>query len=264
MNEVIRQLCARKSVRAYTDRDITAEEKHAILTCAAQAPTAGNQQLYTIIDVTDPALREKLAESCDHQPMIAKAKMVLVFCADCKKWYDAYRSVGCEPRDPGVGDLMLAVGDAMIAAQNAVTAAESLGIGSCYVGDIMENFETQRALLGLPEYVFPAGMVIFGFPTEQQQRRESAFRQDSVDPGSGAFCPAPHAKAAGDRQQHRKQVLLEEVADGERDACGGAKPRRRDLHDQRQREQRDYRAERSERHRQRDIALSKLGEDIAG
>ena len=178
MNEVIRQLCARKSVRAYTDRDITAEEKRAILTCAAQAPTAGNQQLYTIIDVTDPALREKLAESCDHQPMIAKAKMVLVFCADCKKWYDAYRSVGCEPRDPGTGDLMLAVGDAMIAAQNAVTAAESLGIGSCYVGDIMENFETQRALLGLPEYVFPAGMVIFGFPTEQQQRREKPARAD--------------------------------------------------------------------------------------
>ena len=178
MNEVIRQLIARKSVRAYTDRDITDGEKRAILTCAANAPTAGNQQLYTIIDVTDPALREKLAESCDHQPMIAKAKMVLVFCADCKKWYDAYRAVGCEPRDPGVGDLMLAVGDAMIAAQNAVTAAESLGIGSCYVGDVMENFETQRDLLGLPEYVFPAGMVIFGFPTEQQQRREKPARVD--------------------------------------------------------------------------------------
>lgn len=60
--------------------------------------------------------------------------MVLVFCADCKKWYDAYLEAGCEPRKPGVGDLMLSITDTAIAAQNAVVAAESLGIGSCYIG----------------------------------------------------------------------------------------------------------------------------------
>ena len=171
MNEVIRQLNSRKSVRAYTDREIGKEEKDAILMAAAQAPTAGNQQLYTILDITDQALKERLVETCDNQPMIAQAKLVLIFCADCKKWYDAYLAVGCQTRKPGVGDLLLAASDAMIAAQNAVTAAESLGIGSCYIGDIMENCEAQRALLKLPEYVFPVGMVIFGYPTEQQMRR---------------------------------------------------------------------------------------------
>ena len=171
MNEVIRQLNSRNSVRAYTDREIGKEEKDAILMAAAQAPTAGNQQLYTILDITDQALKERLVETCDNQPMIAQAKLVLIFCADCKKWYDAYLAVGCQTRKPGVGDLLLAASDAMIAAQNAVTAAESLGIGSCYIGDIMENCEAQRALLKLPEYVFPVGMVIFGYPTEQQMRR---------------------------------------------------------------------------------------------
>ena len=138
MNEVIRQLYARKSIRVYTEQEISKEDKAAILRAAAEAPTAGNQQLYTILDITDQALKEKLVDTCDHQPMIAQAKMVLIFCADCKKWYDAYLAVGCETRKPGVGDLLLATGDAMIAAQNAVTAAESLGIGSCYIGDIME------------------------------------------------------------------------------------------------------------------------------
>ena len=171
MNEVIRQLYDRKSVRAYTDREISREEKDAILRAAAEAPTAGNQQLYTILDITDQTIKEKLAETCDHQPMIAQAKMVLIFCADCKKWYDAYLAVGCQTRKPGVGDLLLAAGDAIIAAQNAVTAAESLGIGSCYIGDIMENCEMQRELLALPAYVVPVGMVIFGYPTDQQKRR---------------------------------------------------------------------------------------------
>ena len=171
MNQVIRQLKERKSVRVFEDRPISAEEVSAILEAAVNAPTAGNQQLYTIIHVTDPGLKEQLAESCDHQPFIAKAPLVLVFCADCRKWYQAFREYGCEPRKPGVGDLLLAVSDTNIAAQNAVVAAQSLGIGSCYIGDIMENAEQQRRLLSLPAYVFPAAMLVFGYPTVQQLER---------------------------------------------------------------------------------------------
>jgi len=171
MNETLRQLARRKSVRAYADDPITPEEKRLILEAACQAPTAGNQQLYTIIDITDQALKDALAVTCDDQPFIARAPLVLVFCADCKKWYDAYRDAGCEARSPGVGDLMLAVSDAVIAAQNAVAAAESLGIGSCYVGDIMERCRDQRRLLNLPDYVFPAAMLVFGRPTQQQLDR---------------------------------------------------------------------------------------------
>jgi nitroreductase len=113
MNEIIKQLHERKSVRVFTDQEISKEAKLSILTAATQAPTAGNQQLYTILDITDPHLKMRLSETCDNQPFIAEAKMVLVFCADCQKWYDAFLTSGCDPRKPGVGDLMLAVSDAM-------------------------------------------------------------------------------------------------------------------------------------------------------
>ena len=171
MNQTIRELMARKSVRAFEDREIGAAEREAILLAAVNAPTAGNQQLYTIIDVTNPALKARLAESCDHQPFIAEAKLVLIFCADCRKWYQAFSDAGCQPRQPGAGDLLLAVSDANIAAQNAVVAAESLGIGSCYIGDIMENCEIHREMLHLPRWVMPCCMLVFGYPTEQQKQR---------------------------------------------------------------------------------------------
>ena len=176
MNEVLRQLHARKSVRAFLDKPVPPEVKRAVLEAACAAPTAGNQQLYTILDVTDQAVKDTLAETCDHQPFIAKAPMVLIFCADCRKWYDAYAAAGCAPRAPGPGDLWLALSDANIAAQNAVTAAWSLGLGSCYIGDILENAETHRTLLGLPEYVVPAAMLVFGYPTAQQLEREKPAR----------------------------------------------------------------------------------------
>lgn len=178
MNQTIHELMARKSVRVYEDREIPADAKETILLAAVNAPTAGNQQLYTIIDVTDPAIKERLVDTCDHQPFIAQGRMVLIFCADCRKWYDAFLAAGCHPRRPGVGDLLLAISDATIAAQNAVVAAESLGIGSCYIGDIMENYEAQRELLQLPEYVFPCCMLVFGYPTRQQQERPKPARAD--------------------------------------------------------------------------------------
>lgn len=178
MNKIIESLYERKSIRVYEDRPIPEKMKQEILNAAMQAPTAGCQQLYTILDITDQEIKEALVDTCDHQPFIAKAPMVLVFCADCKKWYDAYLEAGCEPRAPGVGDLMLAVTDAVISAQNAVVAAQSLGIGSCYIGDIMENCEEQRRLLHLPEYVFPAAMLVFGWPTEHQKNRKKPQRFD--------------------------------------------------------------------------------------
>ncbi len=170
-NVMIKQLLERKSVRVFEDREIDEEIVQDILSAAVNAPTAGNQQLYSILRITDPELKKALSESCDHQPFIAEGKLVLVFCADCLKWYRAFQAAGAEPRLPGEGDLLLAVSDANIAAQNAVTAAWSYGIGSCYIGDIMENVEIQRKLLNLPEYVFPAAMLVFGYPTEQQMNR---------------------------------------------------------------------------------------------
>ena len=134
MNETLRQLRARKSVRVFEDRRIPPEHKAAILEAAAMAPTAGCQQMYTILDITDSELKRKLSESCDHQPFITRAELVLVFLADCRKWYAGFTDAGCAPRKPGPGDLLLACADAVIAAQNAVVAAESLGIGSCYIG----------------------------------------------------------------------------------------------------------------------------------
>lgn len=172
MNQTLIDIYERKSVRVFEDRPIGTEEKRRILEAVIQAPTAGNQGMFAIIDVTDPELKAKLAETCDHQKFIATAPMVLAFCADYQRWYDAYLAHGeTDVRKPAEGDMMLAFEDTLIAAQNAVVAAQSMGIGSCYIGDFLENYEIQKELLNLPKYVVPAVVIVFGYPTEQQKER---------------------------------------------------------------------------------------------
>ncbi|MEW8978072.1 MAG: nitroreductase family protein [Symbiobacterium sp.] len=171
MNEILQSLHSRKSVRVYEERPVEPEKKRAILEAALQAPTAGNMTLYSVIDVTDPQLKETLAITCDHQPFIAQAPLVLIFCADYSRWFQVFQATNPETRRPSYGDFLLACCDALIAAQNAVVAAEALGLGSCYIGDILERYEEHKALLGLPKYVAPVTMLCVGYPTEQQRRR---------------------------------------------------------------------------------------------
>lgn len=187
MNQVIDVLMKRKSIRAYEDRQISAEARAEILKATLRAPTAGNMMLYSILDITDQAIKDKLAATCDDQPFIARAPMVWIFLADYQRWFDYFLSSGVEEicaqrkmpvQKPEEGDLFLACCDALIAAQNAVVAAESLGIGSCYIGDIMEQYETHQEILNLPPYVFPITMLVFGYPTQQQKDREQTSRFD--------------------------------------------------------------------------------------
>lgn len=169
-------LFERKSVRAFEDRPISEEFRELISDAALQAPTAGNQTLYTILDIRDQMTKEQLAVLCDNQPFIATAPMVYIFLADCRRWLSIYRAAGIVPRAPGVGDMMIALADGLIAAQNTVTAAWALGVGSCYIGDILERRQDVSKLLNLKQFLVPAAMVVYGFPTEQQMRRPKPVR----------------------------------------------------------------------------------------
>jgi nitroreductase len=187
MNPTIETLLNRKSIRAFESRPIEPEVKAQIVQATLRAPTAGNMMLYSIIDVTDQRIKDTLAKTCDSQPFIARAPMVWVFLADYQRWYDYFLHCGVDEvcarknrpvRKPAEGDLFLACCDALIAAQNAVVAAESFGIGSCYIGDIIEQYETHKGLFNLPQYVFPICMLVFGYPTKQQKGQRLTTRFD--------------------------------------------------------------------------------------
>ena len=187
LNETLKVIENRRSIRKYAATPLTAEEKQAILHATLRAPTAGNMMLYSIIEVEDSALKERLAVTCDDQPFIATAPWVLLFVADYQRYFDFYafsdvesvcKEKGITPRQPGDGDLLLASCDALIAAQTAVIAAESLGIGSCYIGDILENAELHREMFNLPRYTLPITLLVFGRPFVAKEENRLTSRYD--------------------------------------------------------------------------------------
>ena len=191
MNPTIEILRNRVSLRKFDQAPISAEHKDLLFECAMKAPTAGNQMLYTMIDVTDADLKLKLSISCDNQPFIAKGTMIVVFIADQQRWFDYYDVDDvkgyCDLHEslvyeaPQEADLLLACEDAMCAAQNMVVAGESLGIGSCYIGDIIENHEYICNLLNLPEWTFPISMLVLGYyEADYKRNHQKRFDQKYI------------------------------------------------------------------------------------
>lgn len=180
MNEVMKLLKERMSLREYDPMPIAEEDMKYIIESTLRAPTSGNLMMYSIIRVNQEGNKKKLSKLCDDQPFIAQAPGLFLFVSDLQRLQDyfVYAGVGDylkqkeEPfRTPGVGALMLGISDALIAAQNMVIAGESLGIGSCYIGDIMENYEEIRDMFLLPKYTFPVAMLAMGYYPENFERR---------------------------------------------------------------------------------------------
>ena len=181
MNETLQLIHRRRSLRRYADRPIGSEEIDRIIQAAMRAPTAGNMMLYSILQVDNEAKKQTIAETCGHS-FVAGAPLVLLFLADMQRWVDLFEADGVPGlltqsgdmyRTPDPSKLLMACCDAMAAAQNSVVAAESLGIGSCYIGDILGHAEDHRELFSLPPFAFPITLVCYGYPPDGFEPRYS-------------------------------------------------------------------------------------------
>jgi len=190
MNETIHVLDNRTSLRRFSTTPVSKKIQNTIINSAMRAPTAGNLMLYSILLIENKDTLEKLSHTCDEQPFIKTASFALIFLVDYQKMYDYFADNNfhsyCLEQDqnpvyPNLSDLLLGSQDAMAAAQNSVIAAESLGVGSCYIGDIIENYEIHRELFNLEDYTFPLSMLVFGnYPDDYKPKIQSRFNPEFV------------------------------------------------------------------------------------
>lgn len=171
-NETLRLLNERASLRNFADQEIEQDKLDLLMQTAANAPSGGNNQPVSIIKIQDKQVKEKLGEMCG-QPFIGKAPLNLLFCLDLHR-NEVLAEVGEVPYTAGYAfrHFWISFQDTLIAAQNVCTAADALGLGSCYIGTIMEFFDDCIDMFELPKLVMPIILVVFGYPAAQPARRE--------------------------------------------------------------------------------------------
>lgn len=164
-NEVMKVLMVRSSCRSFTEEKIPDKILNQILKAGVQAPSGGNLQPYSIIKVKKQETKDKLSKLCTNQKFISKAPVDLIFCIDWRRiqrWADLEKAPFTATSS--FRHFWISFLDTAICAQNVCTAADSLGLGSVYVGSVLECFMELKELLRLPNGVLPVVLLSLGYP----------------------------------------------------------------------------------------------------
>lgn len=169
MKSVKDTLLQRRSIRRYERESISAEDMDFIYQAIRNTPTSYNGQQFSVIDVTDQQLKEKLYELTG-QKQIKTCNHFLVFCADYNKIRTIANAKKIEmPPFEKTGDgVIVGIVDAALSMMSALTAAEACGLGSCCIGYTRTAAPKEIAqLLQLPQGVFLVCGLAIGVPREQ-------------------------------------------------------------------------------------------------
>jgi len=155
-NPIIETMLNRKSIRKYTDEAPSDEVIQTIVRAGQQAPFAA--QLYSVLLTR----KGKLPFG---------APLLFTICVDCHKLelFMARRNWPVVTND--LSSLLLGIQDAALMAENMVIAAESLGLGSCFLGNAPYRAESIIEKYKLPPRVFPLVQLTMGYPAEDPPPR---------------------------------------------------------------------------------------------
>ena len=156
-----------RSIRKYSDKDVSEELLNRLLSEASRTQTMGNMQLYSVVVTRSKEMKAKLAPAHFNQPMVTEAPVVLTVCADFNR---ASRWCRCRKAEPGYDNFLSfinAATDALLYTQTFCNLAEEEGLGLCFLGTTVYMPQMIIDALNLPQLVMPVATITLGWPAEQ-------------------------------------------------------------------------------------------------
>ncbi len=146
MNEVLRAIKERRSIRSFKTDPVEPEKIEAILEAARWAPSGKNTQPWRLVVVQSQEKREQLGRLVTQMDMIRTAPVTIAVLLDTEAGYDRTKDVQ-------------AIG---ACAQNILLAAHSLGLGACWIGRVKD--EQVERVLGAKEHEELMMLIPIGYP----------------------------------------------------------------------------------------------------
>lgn len=168
MLDVKESLLERTSVRRYEREAIPAETMEFIYRAVENTPTSYNGQQFSVIDIDDQELKEKLYE-LTNQKQLKTCNRLLIFCSDYNKISLLARKKGLQmpPFTDTMDGVTIGIIDASLAMMSAVVAAQAAGLGSNCVGYLRTvDPRAVAEILQLPKGVFVVCGLALGVPRE--------------------------------------------------------------------------------------------------
>lgn len=188
MNPILHAQSTHKSIRQYTDQAIDGALLKQLIQCAQGAASSSFIQAYSIVQVSDPDNRQKIATLAGGQKWVESAAEFLVICADLTRVEYCSREQGLGELEGHAEHFIAATTDATFFAQNLMLGAESVGLGAVFIGGIRNDPAQLATLLNLPKHVYPVFGLCLGYPDAQPDLKprlpvDVILHKDSYDSG---------------------------------------------------------------------------------
>lgn len=157
----------RRTIRQYSNREVSHELLNRLLTEAERTPTMGNLQLYSVVITRDAEMKKKLAPAHFNQPMVEGAPVVLTICADFRRTTLWAKNRQANPGYDNFLSFINAATDALLYTQTFCNLAEAEGLGTCFLGTTVYLPEMIIDVLQLPRLAMPVATITLGWPDEQ-------------------------------------------------------------------------------------------------
>lgn len=165
MSAVLDLLHRHRSIRSFAPTPVPEADIRRAVAAGQMASTSSAVQAYSVLHLTDPALRRQLVPLTGDQEKVASSGAFLVICGDARRHRLAAEREGLAYRQ-SLEAFLVAVIDASLFAQNMAVAFEAMGYGICYIGALRNRLGEVDRLLHLPEGVYPLFGMCVGTPAE--------------------------------------------------------------------------------------------------
>lgn len=154
--ELMEAVATRSSVRTYTDEEISDTRLGHILEAGRLAPSGLNNQPWRFVVIRDAGMIEKMAGLTKYGAVVARAKLLVAVFIDNAAGYHRDKDMH------GIGACV----------QNMWLAAHSLGVGMCWVGEILSRRDEVEQALGVSENHELMALLCFGRPAPDQPAKK--------------------------------------------------------------------------------------------
>lgn len=162
----VAQMFRHASIRSYESTALPKEQIERLVDAARHASTSSFIQAYSVVAVTDPAIKADCAQLCGGQGHIAEAPVFFAICADLHKIAVACVNNGRSLQSDSLELFLQATIDAALLGQNLQLAGEAEGLGACMIGAARNQPIEIAARLGLPPHCFVAFGMTMGIAKE--------------------------------------------------------------------------------------------------
>lgn len=163
----MKNLTTRRTIRKYSNREVSQELLNRLMTEAGRTQTMGNLQLYSVVVTRSEEKKKELAPAHFNQPMVTQAPVVLTICADFNRTSVWARNRKAEPGYNNFLSFINASIDALLYTQTLCNLMDEEGLGYCYLGTTVYMPQMVIDTLQLPQLVMPVATLTVGWPAEE-------------------------------------------------------------------------------------------------